>query len=98
MNKFISSILDLTKIESTNFGLNKTSKDINSLIENVIKDLNFSANQKKVQIKKQLAPLYPIEIDITLMTRVISNLVENAIKYSGPDTIVAVNTWDDGFI
>ena len=95
LNKFISSILDLTKIESTNFGLNKTSKDINSLIENVIKDLNFSANQKKVQIKKQLAPLYPIEIDITLMTRVISNLVENAIKYSGPDTIVAVNTWDD---
>ncbi len=95
LNKFISSILDLTKIESTNFGLNKTSKDINSIIENVIKDLNFSANQKKVQIKKQLAPLYPIEIDITLITRVISNLVENAIKYSGPGTIVSVDTWDD---
>ena len=95
LNKFISSILDLTKIESSNFGLNKTSKDINSLIENVIKDLNFSANQKRVQIKKQLAPLHPIEIDITLMTRVISNLVENAIKYSGPDTVVGVNTWDD---
>ena len=95
LNKFISSILDLTKIESSNFGLNKTSKDINSLIESVIKDLNFSANQKRVQIKKQLAPLYPIEIDITLMTRVISNLVENAIKYSGPDTVVGVNTWDD---
>jgi signal transduction histidine kinase len=95
LNKFISSILDLTKIESSNFGLNKISKDINSLIENVVKDLNFSANQKQVQIKKQLAPLYPIEIDVTLITRVISNLVENAIKYSGAGTIVEVNTWDD---
>lgn len=95
LNKFISSILDLTKIESSNFGLNKVSKDINSIIETVVKDLNFSANQKQVQVKKQLAPLYPIEIDFTLITRVISNLVENAIKYSGPGTIVEVNTWDD---
>ena len=95
LNKFISSILDLTKIESSNFGLNKVSRDINSIIESVIKDLNFSANQKKVQIKKQQEPLYPIEIDVTLITRVISNLVENAIKYSGSGSVVEVNTWDD---
>jgi signal transduction histidine kinase len=95
LNKFISSILDLTKIESSNFGLNKISKDINSIIESVVKDLNFSANQKQVQIKKELAPLYPIEIDVTLITRVISNLVENAIKYSGPGSVVQVKTWDD---
>lgn len=95
LNKFISSILDLTKIESSNFGLNKVSKDINSIIETVIKDLNFSANQKQVQVKKQLAPLYPIQMDVNLITRVISNLVENAIKYSGNGSIVEVTTWDD---
>jgi signal transduction histidine kinase len=95
LNKFISSILDLTKIESSNFGLNKVSKDVNSIVENVIKDLNFSAGQKQIQIKTELAPLYPIEIDATLMTRVISNLVENAIKYSGPGSTVFVTTWDD---
>lgn len=95
LNKFISSILDLTKIESSNFGLNKTSKDINALIESVVKDLAFSAGQKQVQIKKHLAPLYPIEVDVTLITRVISNLVENAIKYSGNGTVVEIKTWDD---
>lgn len=95
LNKFISSILDLTKIESSNFGLHKVSKDINSIIESVVKDLSFTANQKQVTVKKQLAPLYPIEIDYTLMTRVISNLVENATKYSGPGATVEVTTWDD---
>ena len=95
LNKFISSILDLTKIESSNFGLIKASKDVNSIIETVIKDLNFTAGQKNVQIKKQLAPLYPVEIDTNLMTRVISNLVENSVKYSGPGSIVQVTTWDD---
>lgn len=95
LNKFISSILDLTKIESSNFGLMKVSKDVNLIIENVFKDLQFSAGQKQVHIKKELSPLYPIEIDFTLMTRVISNLVENAIKYSGVGSTVLVKTWDD---
>ena len=95
LNKFISSILDLTKIESSNFGLNKISKDVNSVIETVIKDLSFSSSQKNVQVKKALAPLYPIQIDVTLLTRVISNLVENAIKYSGDGSLVEVKTWDD---
>ena len=95
LNRFISSILDLTKIESSNFGLNKTSKDINSLVEIVVKDLAFSAGQKDVQIKKDLNPLYPIQIDATLITRVVSNLVENAIKYSGPGSVVQIKTWDD---
>ena len=95
LNKFISSILDLTKIESSNFGLNKVSRDVNSLIEVVVRDLSFSAGQKDVQIKKDLAPLYPIHIDSTLITRVISNLVENAIKYSGSGSVVHVKTWDD---
>lgn len=95
LNKFISSILDLTKIESSNFGLNKVSRDVNSLVETVMKDLSFSAGQKDIVLRKELAPLYPIQIDFVLITRVISNLVENAIKYSGPGSTVYVKTWDD---
>ncbi len=95
LNKFISSILDLTKIESSNFGLNRTSKDLNSLVEIVLKDLSFGAHQKKIQMVNSLAPLYPIQIDVTLITRVISNLVENAIKYSTEGSIVSIKTWDN---
>jgi signal transduction histidine kinase len=95
LNKFISSILDLTKIESSNFGLNRNSKDVNQLIEAAIKDLNFSAGQKSITIKKELSPLYPISIDVNLVTRVISNLVENAIKYSDENCEVLVKSWDD---
>ena len=29
------------------------------------------------------------------MVRVISNLIENAIKYSGEQSTITVNTWDD---
>jgi len=95
LNKFITSILDLTKIESSNFGLNKVSKDINLLIDEVVNDLKFEAQQKGILLEKELSPLYPIALDVNLTKRVISNLVENALKYAGSGKIVKVTSWDD---
>lgn len=95
LNKFITSILDLTKVESRNVIVNKMSKDINKIIEDSIKNLKYESLQKKISIKADLGPLYPIEIDMQLMHRVISNLIENAIKYSGENSEVIVKSWDD---
>ncbi len=95
LNQFITSILDLTKIESSNFGLNKVSKDVNLLIEEVFTDLRFAAQQKNIHLEKELSPLYPISIDVTLVKRVISNLVENSLKYAGDGVTVKVTSWDD---
>ncbi|MCK5072120.1 MAG: CHASE2 domain-containing protein [Bacteriovoracaceae bacterium] len=95
LNKFITSILDLTKIESQKLNLQMVSKDVNPLIENVVDGLRFEANSKGVDFSLELDPLYPIQIDVNLMNRVISNLVENAIKYSGENSTVIVKTCDD---
>lgn len=95
LNKFITSILDLTKIESRNLDLNFVSKDINPIIENIIESLRYEASDKGVSLDKTLSPLYPIRFDVELIKRVISNLVENAIKYSGKDSTVTIKTWDD---
>lgn len=95
LNDFINSILDLTKIESQNLTLKKESKDINKIIENIVERLEFEANAKQMSIESELSPLYPIQIDTVLMNRVISNLIENALKYAGKGKTVEVKTWDD---
>jgi len=95
LNSFINSILDLTKIESQNLTLKKESKDINKIIEATIEKLSFEANNKNIELEAELSPLYPIQIDVVLMNRVISNLIENAIKYSGREKKVWIKTWDD---
>ena len=95
LNKFITSILDLTKVESQNLNLNKSSKDINKIIEETIKGLQYEAERKEVKIHSDLGPLYPIQIDVNLMRRVLSNLIENAVKYSGKGSVVEVKSWDD---
>lgn len=95
LNNFINSILDLTKIESQNLTLRKESKDINKIIETIVGKLEFEANSKEMKIETDLSPLYPIEVDAVLMHRVLSNLIENAIKYAGKGKIITIKTWDD---
>jgi len=95
LNRFINSILDLTKIESRNIKLNIVSKDINPIIESIIESLKYEAVEKDIQIGVNLSPLYPISVDVDLIKRVISNLIENALKYSGKNSKIEVITWDD---
>lgn len=95
LNNFITSILDLTKIESRNITLRLESKDINTLIEHEVEKLKFEANAQNMKIHTELEPLYPIKIDTVLIYRVLSNLIGNAIKYAGEGRNITVKSWDD---
>lgn len=95
LNRFITSILDLIKVESQKIDLSKTSKDVNKIIESVVETLKFEADRGKVSIELELGPLYPIKMDAMLMRRVLSNLIENGVKYSGENSVLEVTTFDD---
>ncbi len=95
LNSFISSILDLTKIESSNLQLNLSSVDINKIIENAVKGLEFERASKEIEINKNLSPLYPIKVDEKLIHRVIANIVENAIKYTPEKSSIDIISEDD---
>lgn len=95
LNDFITSILDLTKIESRNLSLNIENKDVNVLLESSIEKLKFEASSNQISIEKDLSPLYPIKIDQVLINRVFANIIGNAIKYAGQGSYIKVKTWDD---
>jgi signal transduction histidine kinase len=94
--KFINSILNYAKIESAQVKLNIQSKDINSLIEDVVLKHEFLAKLKQIQIIKELEPLFPLLVDPDLLKQVFSNLIENAIKYSPENTKILISTEDRG--
>jgi signal transduction histidine kinase len=95
LNSFITSILDLTKIESQNLTLRMENKDVNKLIDGIVEKLRFEASAQSMEIETDLSPLYPIQLDVVLMNRVVSNLIENALKYAGYGKTVYIKTWDD---
>ena len=88
--------MDISKIEAKKFNIQKSQKDLNKTINDVVKKLNYFANQKNAQIETDFETLFPITYDENLISRVVFNLVENAIKYGGDNNKVTITTRDTG--
>lgn len=94
--KFINSILQYGRIESQGVELHRQSKDVNQILQDVIKKHEFLARVKKIKITQELEPLFPVSVDPDLIKQVFSNLVENAIKYSPDESCVVVRSKELG--
>ena len=92
LSKFIGSILSYGRIESKEIKLMLQSKDVNKLIENVIKKCSFLAQEKEIEIVVELEPLFSINFDPDLIGQVLTNLVENAIKYSPKGSKILISS------
>ena len=107
LNKYIQSILQLLRLESRDFHLNKEVADINEIIEEVVQQVQTLAAEKRIQLITELEPMFSLEFDTTLLKEVVLNLVENAIKYTPAqgkvtirseeiDNVVRVSVQDTG--
>jgi len=92
LNRYIQSILKVLRVESRDFQILKEVADLNEIIETVVARLKPVAKTKNVHIDLTLEPMFLIEFDVTLMTEVFLNLVENAIKYTPPNGQVSIRT------
>lgn len=82
LDKFISKILNLTRVESNEIKLNLKSKDVNKILEQCVQKLEFQAKRKNIKLDLRLDPLFPVQLDASLIIQVFTNLIDNAIKYS----------------
>lgn len=96
LSTYVETLLDLTRIESSKVHLNKSSKDINSVINEVVKAKSLLAREKQIEIQTKLEPLFSFKFDVKLIQQVIANLVENAIKYSPEGSLVTLTSKEDG--
>lgn len=92
LNRYIQSILKISRIESRDFKIHKEATDLNELIEEVIHFLAPLAQEKNIDLKFLSTPLFSMEVDSSLIREVILNLVENAIKYSSTGGKVEIST------
>lgn len=94
LEDFVSSILNLTRVESKDVKLQLHSRDINQILDQVIDRCSYLADRKRITITKEFEPLFSLKVDEDLMRQVFTNLLENAIKYSPEDRKVLVSTED----
>ena len=81
-NQIITDLLALVKMDKTAAKLNISTVNINELTELICKRLRPIARKKDVEVVFESIRPVTAEIDEVKMTLIISNLVENAIKYN----------------
>ena len=81
-DKIITDLLSLVKMDRTAADLNITEVDIDALVELIMRRLRPIAQNRDVEVVYESVRPVTAAVDVVKMTLVISNLVENAIKYN----------------
>lgn len=92
LHRYIQSILQVSRLESSGLQVRREATDLNELVEKVVEQMLPVANDKRQRIVTDLEPMFSIEIDGVLIREVILNLIENAIKYTPNDGEIVVHT------
>jgi two-component system sensor histidine kinase KdpD len=92
LNRLVSNLLDLSRIEAGSLRPEKGWYDIRALIREVAGRLRPLAASHELTIDVS-AELPPLHFDYVEIDQVVSNLIENAIKYTPPGTEIRVSAW-----
>jgi len=86
MNELISTLLNITRIESGTIAITPKVIEVDQLTEEVIKELSLMAADKSIELTVKSAGQRSktVRTDPLILKEIISNLVTNAIKYT-PD-------------
>ena len=89
LNRLVSNLLDMSRLESNKMLLNLDWHDISDLINSVINNLKSELinHTIKIEIEDKL-PL--LKIDFSLFEQAISNIIINATIYTPPQSIITI--------
>lgn len=90
-------LLTLNEFDTKNLLLNKELFDIHDMIKQVAASFEGTCTQKKISIDVVLAAKHlNVNADKRKIQQVLYNLLDNAIKFSEPDSVVTVETTERG--
>ena len=89
LNRLVGNLLDMTRVEAGTLKVNSKPVELRDVIGSALQQLKEKTEKREVRIV--IAHELPeIPMDFTLMMRVFINLIDNALKYSPPDTAVDI--------
>ena len=90
MNRLVGNLLEMTRLEVGAYKLRLAPTDIQELIGTVLSQFGDALRGREVTI--DVAPdLPPVPMDFVLITQMLANVVDNALKYSPPGTPLEIH-------
>jgi len=97
MVRLVEDLLSLSRVELHEHTPPTAATDIAKVLTAVVEGLEPQARQRQLRIALELPETLPkVQGDADELTQVFQNLVDNATKYSRPNTVVTVSARSDG--
>ncbi len=88
--ELVTALLNVSRAESGRLTIKPVRTNINSLIKDVIQEVNVSISQRQQTIKLAAPRAFTLSIDPILIRQVVTNLLTNASKYSPNNSEITV--------
>jgi len=89
LTRMILNLLDVSKADEGKLVPKRSEVDLRTLVEEVISELGVNAQSREVNLRMSLET-DRVHADDALFRRVLTNLVENAIRYAPRETSITV--------
>lgn len=94
LNRFVANLLDMTKLESGALELNLERVEVGDLVGTAIMRTRRQTEGYDVEIEVPL-DLPMVSVDFVLFEHVLTNLIENAVKYSERGTTIRIEAEEE---
>ena len=95
--RLVNDILDLSRIEAGKLKMNIINFNVRSLAEKVILSLDKQAKDKSIKIENKIPDnISNVSADEALISQVLLNLMDNAIKYNNEGGNISITAHDKG--
>jgi signal transduction histidine kinase len=84
LTSIVNDLLQMVKLDQQELGMNASLISLNKMVSDIVKRLAPLAEQKSIEILCDFVKDVAAEVDEVKMSSAISNLIDNAIKYT-PD-------------
>lgn len=88
LHGLVQSILDLARLEREGDVLNRAETDLGELVRETVESLKPQAELKGVRLVCETTATRTVRVDAQLLAQALTNLVVNAIRYSGSKEVV----------
>ena len=95
LGSLVEDVLDSSRIESGTFSYSFTGVDLGELVRDTVALIMLGQDEVAVTAKTA-APIPVARGDRRRLKQVLTNLIENAVKFSPPGSAVEVAVWEDG--
>ena len=97
LSRLVSDLLDISAMEEGKFKLNMVEFDINILIKQCIANFDGKIRNKGVNVEVTFGREHEfVYADRDRLIQVLTNIIDNAIKYSNDDGCIKITTNDKG--